>query len=358
MKILMVSNDKRIANPKIPSSQRMVDLGGLTDELAILVLGYTGPAVILSDKVRVLPTGSKFFSIFKLRKISKKIFSNSNSSDWLITCQDPFWAGLGGFLISKATNTKLQIQIHTDVLNPFFKKESFLNFCRFLLAIYLIPKSDSLRVVSQRVKESIKARFKGLKVFVLPIFVDAEAIRNYQPKTDLHQKYPNFDFIILMASRLSREKNISMALETMREVAEQYPKTLLLIVGDGPEEKKLKAKSCKLKANVIFEPWKDDLVSYYKTADVYLLTSNYEGYGRTVIEAIAAGCPVVMTDVGLAGDIVKDGDNGIVVPVGNKEKLYQAIVKVLEDGALDSIVSFPSREEYLANYKKTLNSYR
>ena len=62
---------------------------------------------------------------------------------------------------------------------------------------------------------------------------------------------------------------------------------MLLIVGDGSELTKLKAISHKLKANVIFSPWADDLPSYYKTADLFLLTSNYEGYGRTVVEATA-----------------------------------------------------------------------
>ena len=61
------------------------------------------------------------------------------------------------------------------------------------------------------------------------------------------------------------------------------------------------------------EPWTDDPFSYYKTADLFLLTSNYEGYGMAVVEAMAAGCPVIMTDVGLAGEVLIDKKDGLVV---------------------------------------------
>ncbi len=134
-----------------------------------------------------------------------------------------------------------------------------------------------------------------------------------------------------MASRLTKEKNIGMAIKAMKGVIKQYPETGLIIVGDGPEKNKLKAESRKLKANVVFENWTDDLASFYKTADLFLLTSNYEGYGRTVIEAMVANCPVVMTDVGIAGEIIKDGYSGLVVPVGNAKKLEEAILRMAGD---------------------------
>ena len=132
-----------------------------------------------------------------------------------------------------------------------------------------------------------------------------------------------------MASRLTKEKNIGMAIEAMKEVVKERPKTGLIIVGDGPEREALELKTTnyKLKTNIIFENWTDDLASYYKTADLFLLTSNYEGYGRTIIEAMAANCPIVMTDVGLAGEVVKNYYNGIIVPAGDKKEMKEAILR-------------------------------
>ena len=60
---------------------------------------------------------------------------------------------------------------------------------------------------------------------------------------------------------------------------------------------------------------------------MFLLTSNYEGYGRTIVEAMAAGCPVVMTDVGIAREVIVDNKTGYVIPVGNTQTLTQTIAE-------------------------------
>ncbi|TSC66959.1 MAG: glycosyltransferase, partial [Parcubacteria group bacterium Gr01-1014_73] len=122
---------------------------------------------------------------------------------------------------------------------------------------------------------------------------------------DLRKKYPQFDFIALAVGRLEPEKNSSLALEIWREVVKKNPLAGLVIIGSGSLEKslKLKAKSLKLEDNVIFEQWKNDLVSYYKTADVFLNTSFYEGYGLAMAEARAASLPVISTDVGAVREL-------------------------------------------------------
>jgi len=146
----------------------------------------------------------------------------------------------------------------------------------------------------------------------------------------------------------------------MKNILKKYPKTGLVIVGSGPEEKKLKSIAGKMKDNIIFEPWTNNLSSYYKTASLFLLTSNYEGFARTVIEASASSCPIVMTDVGIAGEIIKDGYSGFVVPVGDKEALEKALLKIIRDKLLfNELVSSAEymtavlfdKQEYLNAYK-------
>ncbi len=311
------------------------------------------------------------------RVLNYKMYSNLDRSDnnsdisdrVVITTQDPFEAGLAGWVIKKIYKIPLQIQVHTDFLSPYFWQESIINKLRVVLAKFLIIRADSIRVVSERIKKSIiancKLKIENSAVAVLPIFVDTDEIRSASIKIDLHKKYPQFDFIILMASRLTREKNIGLAIKAMAELVKNYPKLGLVIVGSGPEENDIRSSISylKLSGNVVLEGWSRDLASYYKTADIYLLTSNYEGYGRSVIEAMAAGAPVVMSDVGLAGEVVKNGENGLVFAVNDTEGVIKHIETLASDGKMRSkfsvngkavVEKLMTKEHYLKLYKQLI----
>ncbi len=352
MRVLMLSTDQNIFKTDSAARERMKDYGTIADELHIIV--YTNKLTTnnsqpttLTDNVFIYPTNSKFkFFYFRdAYKISKPLVVSRKLS--VITAQDPFETGLVGYLLKRKFQLPLQIQIHTDFLSPYFWRESIKNKLRVLLAKWLIPKADGIRVVSQRIADSLRSKIRDQrsKITILPIFVDVQKIKNTPVKTDLHKKYPNHDFIILMASRLTREKNIGMVIEAISNIKNP----LLLIVGDGPEIKNLQLTTynLELQNSVKFEPWSSDLISYYKTADLLLLTSNYEGYGLTAVEAAAADLPVVMTDVGVA--------IGKVIPVGN--------IKVLTEVLEDLIVNKIAREKIIKEqnaffrYWPTLDDY-
>jgi len=371
MRVLMLSTDKKILDKNSEAQQRMADYGSVFDELHVVI--YTkGPDIKerIAANVFVYTTNSfagisYFFDAYEL---AGKIIKDRKIS--VITCQDPFETGLVGWFLKMRFHLPLQLQIHTDIFSPYFWKESFKNKLRVRLAKFLLPKADSIRVVSKRIRNSLLALYPKPytlnPITILPVFVDIQRIQSAGIGTDLHKKYPRHDFIFLMASRLTREKNIGMAIEAMKDLCQMSNvqcQMLLLIVGDGPEEKYLKAKSSKLKANIVFEPWTDDLVSYYKTADAFLLTSNYEGYGRTVVGAMAAGLPVIMTNVGLAGDVLKDNLNGLIVPVGNSDELKRGMRILMDNkekrsdigrGSVKSVSNFTIKKDYLEKYADSL----
>ncbi len=426
MKVLMLSTDNKILEEGSEANLRMREYAGLFEGLYIVVANSGNPHLnpppdyrgrkIEEGKPFIYSTnsGNKLRALWGAYKIGKKILSDDNvrlprprglglamtegdggRKDWVITSQDAFELGLVGYLLKKKFGVPLQLQIHTDFLSPYFWHESLKNKIRVLLAKWLLPKADGVRVVSERIKKSLESSLRGFTkqsrevsleiaapacrqagrsrtpprndgIVVLPIFVDMEKIKGAPVKTDLHKKYPQFDSIILMASRLSSEKNIGFAIEAMSEVAKRHPKAGLVIVGEGPETENQKSniKYKKLEESIEMEPWTEDLASYCKTADLFLLTSNYEGYGRTIVEAMAAGLPVIMTDVGVAGDLVKDGQNGYVIDVGDKRGLAERVSKVIEDKALreefsknnlEAVKSLPNKEAYLREYKESIS---
>lgn len=330
MKIISIGSDRNLFTPGSDVATRVARYAESVEETKVIVfskksLGFK--VTQISPKLTVYPTNSisKFTYISDAIKLAKKL----NFKADIVTCQDPFEAGLTGWRIAKKIKAKLHLQIHTDLFNPYFKKQSFLNRIRILIAKYVIPKANQIRVVSQRIKDSLLVRFKDLKasIEIQPVFINLEKLKSAPVKSNLHEKYPQFEKIILMASRLTWEKNIGLAIEAMATVASQNPKIGLIIVGSGPEEVKLKNKVKRfgLDKYVIFEGWSDDLPSYYKTADLFLLTSYYEGYGMTLVEANACGCPIVSTDVGIAGEVANH-----ICPVGDDQCLISKIAKILK----------------------------
>lgn len=281
----MLSTDRKIFEPASEVKARMVNYASELEELFIVVLGVKQP---LRTEGKLKYLGLIRWQAFWWRPTEK--FD-------LVTSQDPFETGVIARRLAKIVDAKLELQIHTDFLSPYFAGQSIVNWVRVRIAEWLLPKADKIRVVSQRIKNSLISNLQLpiSKIEVRPIAIDLEKIKTATITVDLHKKYPQFKKIILMASRLEPEKNVKLAVAAMKLLKENYG---LVIVGSGSQ----KIPSL---PNVILESWQDKktLFSYYKTADLFLLTSWYEGYGLVLAEAHAAGCPLVSTDVGVAREV-------------------------------------------------------
>ena len=368
---MMISTDKNIFNSDSDVRRRMLDYGRLFEELHIIVFTERKDSlsqINIAKNITVYPTNSlrKIFCVWNGYGIAEKVMKSGGN--WVVTTQDPFETGLLGFLLRKQFNAPLQFQVHTDFLSPYFYRESLKNRMRIFLAKKILKKADHIRVVSKRIAKSLEPlSIPEEKIKILPIAVDFEKIMKAPININLHEEYKEFDFIILIASRITREKNIGLALKVLPTVIKSHPKTMLLIVGDGPELKNLQltTNNLKLENNVKFEPWTPDIISYQKTADLFLLTSNYEGYNLAVLEAMACGKPVIMTDVGLAGEILVDGESGIVTPVGDKQALTEGLIRLIQDkskrdrlsqGARSAVKKLISRDDYFNQFKEILES--
>ena len=258
------------------------------------------------------------------------------------------------------------MQIHSDIFSPHFVKHLMFNRFRTMLSKFLIPRASCVRVVSERIKKSVirtcnvRTDIACPSIVVLPILGKSVDL-NVEPK-----RFPEFDKTILMVSRLTSEKNIGLAIEAMAEVIRKHPKIGLVIVGDGPEREALKLQTTnyKLQTNVKFVGWQTDVASYYKGADIFLLTSLYEGWGMGVVDAMRYGTAIVMTDVGVAGELVENNKNGLVVPVGDKNALVAAVLRLLEndnlcrnlaESAAGKVKKLPNEEGY---YERMVESWQ
>ncbi|MBA3284710.1 MAG: glycosyltransferase family 4 protein, partial [Nitrosopumilus sp.] len=117
--------------------------------------------------------------------------------------------------------------------------------------------------------------------------------------------------------------------------------------------------------SVVIEAWQENLSGHYKTADIFLLTSLYEGYGMVLVEAAHHNLAIVTSDVGIVGDILIDGVSAMVSPVNNTKMFVEKITKLIIDPAFRKIIAqggydviskrtMLSNEEYLQQYKALL----
>jgi glycosyltransferase involved in cell wall biosynthesis len=365
MKILMISTDRGVFEKEKAIRKRMIEYGSLVDELRVIVLtkrDFDFRDIQISGNTRVYPTNSpnRWLYVFDAIKIGKQVIgdwgreANGSRDKILITCQDPFETGLVGYRLKKIFHIPLQIQVHTDFLSPYFAQQSLLNKIRIKIAKRTLPEADCIRTVSGRIKQSILKTFsknelvsgrRGYKIktdpLVLPIFIDKEqfaraVVGDDEEVVGIRQRFSQFRFVILMVVRLTAEKNIPLALRVMQKVAEKYPKTGLIIVGDGPYRRKAESlvNRLGLEDNVILEPWSDNVSQYYKIAHLFLQTSDYEGYGLALLEAALSGNPIVTTDVGIASVLFTDGEDAFVCPVGDEDCITKRVIRVIEDGRL------------------------
>ncbi|MDO8592365.1 MAG: glycosyltransferase family 4 protein [bacterium] len=363
MNLLVINLDKAIFSKNSASLERLKEYSELTDKMFVIVWTKNKEQMIVyNNKLFIYPTNSccRLFYYFASLGIAGKILKHEKID--LIFTQDPFETGLAGWLIAKIYKIKLQLQIHTDIFSPYFELESLANKLRVLLGKFLIKRADSFRVVSRRIKESlVKLSVPAEKIFVFPIFTDFKKNAGQPIRSDLKSKYPRFNFIVLMICRLSPEKNIPLAISAMADIVRLRPGAGLVIIGSGREsEEIIKFGKNKLGGMMVWEKWTDDPVSYYKSADLFLLTSNYEGWSLAVIEAASFGLPIIMTDVGCAGEAIKNGESGMIIPVGNKEKLVEVLLKIIEDENLRKKLGANAKlaVNRLPNKEQTLNLYK
>lgn len=329
----MLSLDKKIFDPTSAVAKRMIEYGE-KGRLTIVVPAEERCILELSSDVIVYGSGgkSKLTRLFKSYAVAKKVVSQHRHDR--ITTQDPFFTGFLGIRLKRRFHFPLEVQLHGDFFSSdYYRRGSISNRIRYLLArYYVLPRADRVRVVGERVKQSILALgISESKIDVRPVPFDHDALRAYVSRFHLHERFPGFGKIFLVLGRLDPVKNIPWLLDLFPAIVKEQPKTLLLIVGDGIEQKRIKERisTLDLANNVRLEGWTADPWSYIKTADALLFPSLSEGYGLVVMEAVAVGTPVIMTDVGVANYEVKAGENMTIVPINDKEKFIHTMLQLL-----------------------------
>lgn len=178
---------------------------------------------------------------------------------------------------------------------------------------------------------------------------------------------PNNEKLLLSVSRLAFTKNIDKIIEAFHEVSKVLPNTRLVIVGDGVKRKSLELLASRLgisdRISFVGSVYQKDVVRYQSVADIFISMNDISSLSNVVFEAMSCGRCVIALDRGTTRELIKDGENGIVI--NSFEELKDTIIKLLSDTSLvtrlgaeakKTIDTWPSWEERVQQEIKLINS--
>jgi len=212
--------------------------------------------------------------------------------------------------------------------------------------------TDGLITINEEDYEVAK-RFrlrKDGKLFYVPgVGVDVEAIQQRAAAADRSAKRRELgidykSIVMITVGELNANKNHSQVLRALSKLRRTH--FHYLIVGTGEYELKLKktVKQLSLQDNVSFLGFRKDIPELLSASDIFILTSRREGLPKAILEAMAAGLPIIATDVRGNRDLVKHGENGLIIPLDDVERTAEAIMKLIAEPELKETMGEKSKE--------------
>jgi len=141
--------------------------------------------------------------------------------------------------------------------------------------------------------------------------------------------------VILSHGRLVRKRGVSDLIRAFPAIAKELPHCRLVVVGDGPDREQLIRLARDLnvldRTDFVGLVPHERIAAHVQSSDVVVIPSLIEGHSCSVLEAMAAGRPVVATDVGGISEVISNGENGVLVEPGRPDQISAAVVKILRD---------------------------
>ncbi|MEM7811094.1 MAG: glycosyltransferase [Planctomycetota bacterium] len=197
--------------------------------------------------------------------------------------------------------------------------------------------------------------YDGAKVRVVPNAVEApdDASRTVEAKAAVRAELGLGDGpVIGTFGRLAAQKRVDELLWAMHLLKQVDPRVTLLVVGDGPERARLErlAAGWEVTPHSRFLGHVDDAARLWPACDVAWLASGFEGMSNSLMEAMAAGLPVVASDIPANRELVEEGVTGRIVPLGDSVAFTKTTRRLLEDPAAAAALGTAARARMRARY--------
>jgi glycosyltransferase involved in cell wall biosynthesis len=209
-----------------------------------------------------------------------------------------------------------------------------------LMAGYRVSNGlvDHMTVISQAAADRfVRDRIVPARLLtVIANGVDTDRMRNVPPEARVALRRAvgagEEDFVWLAVGRFEVAKDYPNLLRAFKEVRSRQPRSLLVIVGQGSLQAEAETLAGELgeREAVRFLGARDDVPAVMSAADGYVMSSAWEGMPMVLLEAAAAGLPIVATAVGGNGEVVRDGESGFLVPERDAEALARGMWRLMK----------------------------
>ena len=345
MNVLMISiGDNILSNPVGDALPRQKKYAKTLGHIEMIV--YSPKSHNLQakhyDNLSIYPTMSlnMITFVYDVMKIVKEIIKKRAID--VITTQDPFGTALAGYLIKRKYNVPLHIQNHSCFLdNQQWIAEKPLLFTLFnKLSYFTLKKADRLRVVNRNEKQKYIdiLGIEADKIDVAPVPINIEFWQEEPTKEEKDKFLNKYNIdkskpIISWAGRPVKVKNLPYLFKSVSKIKQKMEVTFL-IAGDMSNsvwDLKELEEEFHIKPRYLGLLTHSELKTMYYLTDIYLHSSNYEGFGLVVSDAQACGTIVVSRYTAGTSDIIDNEKSGYLVS-DNEDEFSSKVIELLEDG--------------------------
>lgn len=217
---------------------------------------------------------------------------------------------------------------------------------------WALRNSDAVTSVSDYLKDRTAEVF-GLDegIQVIPNFVDSERFKPGYERGIRSCFSKNDEPVLMHVSNFRPVKRAVLAIEAFAHVVASRPATLVM-VGDGPDRAACERRAQKLgiKDRVRFLGAQSDVQHLLPAADLFLLPSEYESFGLAALEAMACGVVPVVTDAGGLPEVIRDGEDGVLVPDSEMDRMGALAASLLDDKARLARMSAAARQAAVGRF--------
>ena len=324
MNVLSLSIDSSIVTENGDARYRQQQYSSHFDSYTVIVKTNKGNEEFIKNKsLTIIPTCSlnRYLFLLDAYRIAARRCRTANVD--VVTVQDPFAIGLLGWILKRQFGVQLHTQVHTDFLeNDVWRTASCERRVFTRLGRFVLPHADAIRVGTEHERKKVSSLVSDdIPIHVSPVRVDLESVTGADMASVKHLR-SELDIsdrpVVLFVGRFVSAKDLQCWVRVAEQTRERTATDpVFVLVGDGPERGRLEQKTSDagLDADVRLPGWtpRDELAAYYQLANIFLITSKFEGTSRVVVEAGMNELPIVATPFAGAHDNIRTGETGFVV---------------------------------------------